>query len=58
MSEIPASSTRDELRAFAKGEFERHRDVTDIVGATVAYLVIKNTANARLGTYSLFDICK
>jgi hypothetical protein len=29
--EIPTSSTRDELRQFARGEFERQKDVTDIV---------------------------
>jgi hypothetical protein len=27
---IPASSTRDEMRQFARGEFEQHRHVTDL----------------------------
>lgn len=28
---MPKSTTRAELRQFAKGEFERQKDVTDIV---------------------------
>lgn len=31
ISEIPTSSTRYELRHFARSEFERNKDVTDIV---------------------------
>ncbi|EEQ32909.1 uncharacterized protein MCYG_05728 [Microsporum canis CBS 113480] len=27
---IPSSSTKGELRSFARGEFERHRNVTDV----------------------------
>lgn len=30
-SEIPNSPTRDELRSYARDEFERHRNVTDLV---------------------------
>ncbi|EGE01708.1 hypothetical protein TEQG_08586 [Trichophyton equinum CBS 127.97] len=28
---IPNSSTKHELRSFARGEFERHKNVTDVV---------------------------
>ncbi|KGQ01581.1 hypothetical protein PAAG_11709 [Paracoccidioides lutzii Pb01] len=30
-NKIPQSSTRDEMRSFARHEFERHKDVTDLV---------------------------
>ncbi|KNG90802.1 hypothetical protein ANOM_000851 [Aspergillus nomiae NRRL 13137] len=30
VQEIPKSSTRDELRSYARQEFERHRNVTDL----------------------------
>lgn len=30
-SGIPNSSTKHELRSFARGEFERHKNVTDVV---------------------------
>jgi len=33
LSEIPPSSTRDELRTFARTEFENNRNVTDLVCA-------------------------
>ncbi|ODH50265.1 hypothetical protein GX48_03537 [Paracoccidioides brasiliensis] len=29
-NKIPQSSTRDEMRSFARHEFERHKDVTDL----------------------------
>lgn len=32
IAEIPASSTKCELRNYAREEFERHRNVTDLVG--------------------------
>ncbi|GAB1204403.1 hypothetical protein APSETT445_003056 [Aspergillus pseudonomiae] len=31
VQEIPKSSTRDELRSYARQEFERHRNVTDLI---------------------------
>lgn len=31
-AEIPDSPTRSELRDYARAEFERHRNVTDLVG--------------------------
>ncbi|KAJ5280762.1 hypothetical protein N7478_006134 [Penicillium angulare] len=30
LHKIPPSSTRDELHSYARGEFERHREVTDV----------------------------
>lgn len=30
-SEVPPSSTRTELRNYARSEFERHRELTDLV---------------------------
>ncbi|PYH47389.1 LYR motif-containing protein 2 [Aspergillus saccharolyticus JOP 1030-1] len=30
LNSIPSSSTRDELRNYARNEFERHREVTDL----------------------------
>ncbi|KAB8249968.1 hypothetical protein F9C07_2281919 [Aspergillus flavus] len=30
LHKIPKSSTRDELRSYARHEFERHRNVTDL----------------------------
>ncbi|RAL15932.1 LYR motif-containing protein 2 [Aspergillus homomorphus CBS 101889] len=32
LNAIPNSPTRDELRNYARNEFERHRDVTDLTG--------------------------
>ncbi|KAI9682054.1 MAG: hypothetical protein M1817_000108 [Caeruleum heppii] len=37
VNRIPESSTREEMRRFAREEFERHRDVTDIT--KIRYLV-------------------
>ncbi|KAJ5610524.1 hypothetical protein N7510_007243 [Penicillium lagena] len=31
VNKIPPSSTRDELRSYARHEFERHREVSDLV---------------------------
>ncbi|GAT25681.1 triglyceride lipase-cholesterol esterase [Aspergillus luchuensis] len=31
-AEIPSSSTKDELHRYARGEFERNRNVTDLTG--------------------------
>ena len=35
--EIPASSTRDEMRRFARDEFELHKNVTDL--EKIKYLI-------------------
>ncbi|KAJ5108102.1 hypothetical protein N7456_004777 [Penicillium angulare] len=32
LHKIPPSSTREELHSYARGEFERHREVTDVTG--------------------------
>ncbi|KAK2782882.1 hypothetical protein FQN53_009568 [Emmonsiellopsis sp. PD_33] len=32
-NKIPKSGTRDELRSFARHEFERNKDVTDLVSS-------------------------
>ncbi|KAH1413326.1 hypothetical protein KXX57_002583 [Aspergillus fumigatus] len=32
LNKIPKSSTRDELRSYARSGFERHRNVTDLTG--------------------------
>ncbi|KAF1817019.1 hypothetical protein P152DRAFT_6126 [Eremomyces bilateralis CBS 781.70] len=37
INEVPSKSTRQELREFARGEFERHRYVTDI--GHIRYLI-------------------
>lgn len=34
-TEIPPSATRNELHDYARQEFERHREVTDLVGPCV-----------------------
>ena len=44
---IPPSATREELRKYARGEFERNRNVTDIVGhlnaVHISLLTIRST---------------
>ncbi|KAL3258573.1 hypothetical protein ABHI18_005946 [Aspergillus niger] len=30
VAEIPSSSTKDELHRYARGEFERNRNITDL----------------------------
>ncbi|QDS69019.1 hypothetical protein FKW77_009581 [Venturia effusa] len=42
LNKIPTSSTRAELREFARGEFERQKDVTDI--QHVRYLISSGKA--------------
>ncbi|KAF2427546.1 hypothetical protein EJ08DRAFT_352696 [Tothia fuscella] len=37
INKIPPSSTRDEMRSFARGEFGRYKDVTDI--GHIRYLI-------------------
>ncbi|RJE23392.1 hypothetical protein PHISCL_04288 [Aspergillus sclerotialis] len=37
LNKIPPSSTKDELRSYARYEFERHRDITDL--QHIRYLV-------------------
>ncbi|KAJ5408984.1 hypothetical protein N7509_002867 [Penicillium cosmopolitanum] len=32
LHKIPPSSTRDELHSYARQEFERHREVSDLTG--------------------------
>ncbi|KAH1279656.1 hypothetical protein KXW98_004638 [Aspergillus fumigatus] len=46
LNKIPKSSTRDELRSYARSGFERHRNVTDL--QHIRYLV--STGKAEFET--------
>lgn len=42
LPEIPSSHLRDELRSYARTEFERNRGVTDVVSLGSFYLSLSN----------------
>ncbi|KAJ5175235.1 uncharacterized protein N7482_001112 [Penicillium canariense] len=52
LHKIPPSSTRDELRSYARREFERHREVSDLVGlpSSRQSCLVNEIANLGLGS--------
>lgn len=55
--EAPPSPTRDELRSYARHEFERNREVTDLVRSPALYVDfgVNDIANSGLDslTYAI-----
>ena len=54
-SDIPDESRRKEMREFARSEFERHKNITDIVGRPL-YIHLSLSADPVIDPYPVSDL--